>query len=275
MNRAILFISFLFIVQSLGAQDNTSKLEQAQAALQEKNYELAHNLYQQAFKGAKENSISGDDYFNAAWAAQKAEQFEKAIDMYDYAISLQTNVAECLQGKCESLIAIGKVDEVKQIDPENIAKWQYKAAVYAYSKEKYDDAATRFAVSISQGYNIENAIIYQYNSLMKAGRVDDAENLITNQVGNLPNSKLSITMANILLKDGVKSYQEGLQALSEAEQQIITGKSHRKDKEYSAQIKLAKTKFKEAYIFAEEALVFDSTNVEIQALSKACQIQLK
>ncbi|MFV0289756.1 MAG: hypothetical protein ACK5IJ_02500 [Mangrovibacterium sp.] len=273
LNMRLLCVAGLLLnVVQLYATGSSNKFDMAQSALQVQDYALAYQLYQQALSSASEEEITGGYYFNAALAAQKSKNYEIAIEYYDQAILMEANLQASRLGKYESLIALGRVDEVILFDAENEGKWRYKAGVFAYSQEEFELAATQFALAIRGEYQEENAIIYQYNSLIKAGRTIEADDLITNQVENYPNSKLHIVMANILLHDAILAYQEGILELShlngQAEDPILTVKAH------SAIVRTAKVKFQQAQIVGEESLKYDSSNEQVHSLIEACKSQL-
>ncbi len=273
MNKKVISVIFILLSYSAMAQEKLDKLSEAQLALKELNYTKAYELYRQVINESND-AMTGGYYFNAALAAQRAENYDAAVSWYDEAINANSNVQRSIYGKCECLVALGFYTEAVEIDPQNAARWRYKAAVQCYSNGVYDLAASLFELVVAENYNTENAIVYQYNSLINATRVSEAEDLITNQVANFPDSKITKLMANLLLQDATMSYQQGIMILSQIKRKNTNGGSTR-EKGYASTMKSAKSMFKEALIDAEEAKKYDSSNQEIQVLIDACKLKMK
>ena len=80
-------------------QDAAEKINQANAAMKEKDYAKAFSLYDDAMQNIGDVQVEPSINYNIGFAAYKSENFESALKYFDKAIEADANVSKSYEYK--------------------------------------------------------------------------------------------------------------------------------------------------------------------------------
>jgi len=132
MKKVLLLIIAVSFTVFTFAQDAAEKLTQAQEALKAEDFAKAYNLYDEAMSNLGDVQVDDAINFNIGYAAYKAENLEGAVKYFNKAIEIGTNVPKC---------------------------YEYLALAYN-DKKDYANAVTNFEKAIETSDENTDALVY-------------------------------------------------------------------------------------------------------------------
>jgi tetratricopeptide (TPR) repeat protein len=97
MKKVLLLIVAVSLTVFTFAQDAAEKINQANEALKAEDFAKAYQLYDAAMSNLGEVQVDGAINFNIGYAAYKAENLEGAVKYFNKAIEIGTNVPKCYE----------------------------------------------------------------------------------------------------------------------------------------------------------------------------------
>jgi len=140
----LLVVTVLFSVFSF-AQDAAEKINQAQEAMKAQDYAKAYQLYDEAMSNLGDVQVDAAINFNIGYAAYKAGNLEGAVKYFDKAIESNTNVPKC---------------------------HEYKALAYNDAKD-YTNAVACYEKSIETATEGQDAMYYNAAIAAYKGKMND------------------------------------------------------------------------------------------------------
>ena len=274
----LLVVAVCFSVFSF-AQDAAQKIEDANAAMQAKEYAKALELYESAMSNLGDVQVPDAINFNIGLAAYNSDNYDKAIEYFDKAIAADANADKAWEYKAG---AYGKMDKYSEaIDaykkaieaaPSEAASLSYNAGIVAYKGKMYDDAIAFFTGAVEGAYKGETAQYYKAVAYNKLNNDDGYKATLVEGVEKFPgDDKLSGALANVYVSEGNELYKKGAEILSAANTKVNEGSLSTADDAYAAEVAKAKKEFAAALEVLEKAAVLDASNANAQKLIEACK----
>jgi len=274
----LLVVAVCFSVFSF-AQDAAQKIEDANAAMQAKEYAKALELYESAMSNLGDVQVPDAINFNIGLAAYNSDNYDKAIEYFDKAIAADANADKAWEYKAG---AYGKMDKYSEaIDaykkaieaaPSETASLSYNAGIVAYKGKMYDDAIGFFTGAVEGGYKGETAQYYKAVAYNKLKNDDGYKAALVEGVEKFPgDDKLSGALANVYVSEGNELYKKGAGILSAANTKVNEGSLSTADDAYAAEVAKAKKEFAAALEVLEKAAGLDASNANAQKLIEACK----
>ncbi|MFV0555261.1 MAG: hypothetical protein ACK5LR_11240 [Mangrovibacterium sp.] len=272
MKRFLFGLTLLLGSTAAFAQDGgADAYNKGLEAYSAKDFATAYTMFDKALSNPGDMEIQADYYFYAADAAERSEHFDAAVKYYKEAIKGGAKVDNSKEGAARSLVSLGKYDEAMTVDADNAGKWAYQAAATAYKAKDYTNSATYFGKAVELNFNGDNSALYQYNSLLKLKKGDEAEAAIKAAAEKYPNSKASKKYSDVIYKDGVAAYKAGVSILTDANNAVAAGTFTTEDDQYKKALADSKAKMKEAVAIFEDALAVDAANANAKKYMEACK----
>jgi len=274
----LLIVAVCFSVFSF-AQDAAQKIEDANAAMQAKEYAKALELYESAMSNLGDVQVPDAINFNIGLAAYNSDNYDKAVEYFDKAIAADANADKAWEYKAG---AYGKMDKYSEaIDaykkaieaaPSEAASLSYNAGIVAYKGKMYDDAIAFFTGAVEGGYKGETAQYYKAVAYNKLKNDDGYKAALVEGVEKFPgDDKLSGALANVYVSEGNELYKKGAGILSAANTKVNEGSLSTADDAYAAEVAKAKKEFAAALEVLEKAAGLDASNANAQKLIEACK----
>lgn len=282
MKKVVLMTLAVLISAIVFGQDAADKINQANAALQEKDYAKAFALYDEAMKNIGDVQIEPTINYNIGFAAYKSDNYEGALEYFDIAIENEVNLEKSYEYKAlvynkqkDYANAVANYEKAIAASDDGAESMVFNAAIAAYRGGMLDKAVELFGKSVDNGYRGETAIYYKAVSLRKSG--DDAAYKATLEEGanKYPGEdKISSALANVYVSEGNELYKKGVAILNAANQKVQDGSLKTTDDAYTAEVEKAQVQFRAALEVLEKAKELDSSNENAQKLIDACSAVL-
>ena len=282
MKKVVLMTLAVLISAIVFGQDAADKINQANAALQEKDYAKAFALYDEAMKNIGDVQIEPTINYNIGFAAYKSDNYDGALEYFDIAIENEVNLEKSYEYKAlvynkqkDYANAVANYEKAIAASDDGAESMVFNAAIAAYRGGMLDKAVELFGKSVDNGYRGETAIYYKAVSLRKSG--DDAAYKATLEEGanKYPGEdKISSALANVYVSEGNELYKKGVAILNAANQKVQDGSLKTTDDAYTAEVEKAQVQFRAALEVLEKAKELDSSNENAQKLINACSAVL-
>lgn len=279
MKKVVLLTLAVFVAVVSFAQDAAEKINQANEALQAKDYEKAFTLYDDAMGNLGDVQVDESINFNIGYAAYKSENMDPALKYFDKAIEVGANVSKSHEYKALIYSNKDQFDEAVKSFEKSIETAEepdesmyYKAGIAAYRGDLLDKAVEYFGKSVKSGYNPETALYYKAVALNKLGKDDEYLATLKEGAEKFPkDDKITSTLAKIYVSEGNELYKKGAAILTAANEKVSAGTIKTTDDAYKTELSKAQDVFKEAIVVLEKAKELDASNANIKKLMDACQ----
>jgi tetratricopeptide (TPR) repeat protein len=260
----LLFVAVCFTVMSFAQNQNASELvEKANAAVENKDYEKAVELYESVLAtpdhGQDEANIT--KVINQLKPIVAKEKAKDAIGAKDY-----ENAAQLYK------TAIADFPADKSI-VEQAGKNFYNAGIKSYKGKSYLEAAKCFTAAEKE-FKYAKAAKYKDASLKKVAEGLAAEGKMSVEEVDVcaENKELLVkSLANAYVSEGNALYKKGAGILSAANEKVNAGSLKTDDAAYTAEFAKAKKEFAGAIVILEKALELDAQNANAKTLLDACK----
>jgi len=278
MKSIFLMIVFCMAAYLGFAQDAATLINNANEALQGKEYAKAFELYESAMKNLGDVQVDEAINFNIGFAAFQADKYESALPYFDKAIAANANVANAYEYKGNACVKLDRYDEAieaykKAIESgaEDKGSLYYNGGIAAYKGQLYDQAADLFGKAVTENYNADNAYYYKAISLKKLDKDEEYKQTLIEGAGKFPNEdKITSALANVYVAEGNELYKKGVKIIKAANAKVKTGAIKTTDAAYTAALDKSKVEFKSALEILQKAKTLDATNANAAKLIKAC-----
>lgn len=278
MKQVLLLVVAVLFTVFCNAQDAAEKINQANAALNAKDYAKAYTLYDEAMNNLGDVQIDVSINFNIGYAACKAGNVEGAEKYMAKAIAANTKVSDCYSNLAE--LYTDKKDYAKAVEnyekaistaTEGADALVFKAGSTAYNGKNFDKAIEMFDKSIKSNYKAETAYLYKSNSLKSQGKAAESKTALEEGIAKFPgDAKIGPALAKIYVSEGNELYKKGAAILGEANKKVTAGTLKTDAPAYIAEVEKAKVEFNSAIVILEKAKALDATNKNVQTLLDAC-----
>lgn len=274
----LLVVTICFSVFSF-AQDAADKINQANEALQNKDYAKALELYESAMSNLGDVQVPEAINFNIGLAAYNGDNFEKAIQYFEKAVAADANVDKSYEYIAGAYAKMDKTNEAidayaKAIEanPAEKASLSYNAGIVAYKGEEFQKAVDFFGASVAGDYKGETAQYYKAVALNKLNKDAEYKAALEEGVAKFSgDDKLTKALANVYVSEGNELYRKGAEILSAANTKVNDGAMSTADDAYTAEVTKAKKEFASALVILEKAAGLDASNSNAQKLIEACK----
>jgi len=258
----LLVVAVCFTVFSF-AQDAAEKMNQANEALQNKEYAKALELYQEvlAIPDHGQDVEGINSTINQLKPVIAKDDASNAIDNKEY----------------DKAVEIYKAAMTEFPDDESIASQAgvkfYNAGILSYKAKSYLEAAKCFTIS-EMDFKNDKAEKYKNASLKKVAEdlADEGKTSVEEVDVCAENKNLLISsLANAYVMQGNDLYKQGAAILSAANQKVNDGAMSTADDAYAAEVAKAKKEFSAAIEVLEKAVALDASNANATKLLEACQ----
>ncbi|NQU51226.1 MAG: tetratricopeptide repeat protein [Bacteroidetes bacterium] len=282
MKKVLLLFVAVCVSVVLFAQDAAEKINQANEALQGKDYAKAFALYEDAMSNLGDVQVPDAINYNIGLAAYNSKNFEKAITYFDKAIVAKANVAKAHDYKARSYNklkdyanAVASYEAAIAGNEGDTKALVYNAAIAAYRAKLSGKAIAFFTQSVESGYKGETAQYYKAAVLKGDKKDDEYKAALEEAVAKFPgDKKMAPALAKIYVSEGNELYKKGAAVLGAANEKVNAGSLKTDDAAYIAEVAKAKVEFKAAIVVLEKAKALDATNANAQALLDACKAVL-
>jgi len=188
---------------------------------------------------------------NEGNAAIKAQDFAKALDLYEQAMV--------------------KLGDQPLADTSMI----YNMGICALKTKSYDKALTYFDKTIALNYKKVNSLVYKADVYRLTKK--DAENLKTLEEAlalSPEDQKIKSKIASYYVKEANTFYTKGSDIMAKVNAQITAGKLKTVEEQKKAE-EPAIVEFKKALPLIEKALGYDPANATAKQLKTACETAIK
>lgn len=278
MKHGLLLIAAVLFTVFSYAQDAAEKINQANEALNAKDYAKAYTLYDDAMKNIGDVQVDASINYNIGFAAYKSENLEGAVKYFDKAIEAGTNVSKCHEYKAlayndkkDYTNAIASFEQAIATATEGVDALNYNAGIAAYRGKMNEKAVELFGKAYEFGYKGESSIYYKAIALK--GLNKDVEYKAALEEGNAKfpgDDKLSKALAAVYVSEGNELYKKGAAIVSGANEKVNKGTLKTDDPAYIAEVEKSKVEFKAAIVVLEKAKALDAANKNVQTLLDAC-----
>ncbi|NQU88404.1 MAG: tetratricopeptide repeat protein [Mariniphaga sp.] len=266
----------------VNAQDAADKINQANEAMQAKDYAKAFELYEGAMNNLGDVQVPDAINYNIGLAAYNSDNFEKAIEYLDKAIAAEANVAKSHDYKARSY------NKLKDY-PNTVASYEaaiaasdgdsktlkYNAGIAAYRGEIFDKAISYFSQSVELGYKAETAQYYKAVVCNKQGDKAGYKQALVEGAEKFPtDNKIGAALAKLYVSEGNGLYKKGVAVLNAANEKVNGGAMKTTDAEYTAEVEKVKVEFQAASEVLEKAVQLDASNENASKLLDACKQSL-
>lgn len=266
MKRVVLLVVAVCIAVVSFAQDAGALVEQANAAVESKDYAKAIELYEKVL--ATPDHGQDEANINKVLAQLKPvvakEKAKEAIAAKDYPAAIEIYKGLMADGGDAALA-------------EQAGKRFYNAGIVSYKAKDYLDAAKCFTVA-EQEFKYEKAGKYRSAALKKVAEGMAAEGKMSVDGVELCDANkelLTTSLAKAYVSEGNGLYKKGAGILSAANEQVNAGTLKTDDAAYAAEVTKANKEFKAAVVVLEKALEIDASNANATKLLEACKAVLK
>lgn len=274
----LLVVAVCFSVFSF-AQDAAEKINQANEALQNKEYAKALELYESAMSNLGDVQVPEAINFNIGLAAYNSDNYEKAISYFEKAVAADANVDKSYEYMANAYAKMDKTsdalrayDKAIQANPDDMASLSYNAGIVAYKGQQYNEAVALFTAAVEGNYKAETAQYYKAVALNKLNKDDEYKAALEEGVSKFAgDDKLTKALANVYVSEGNELYKKGAEILSAANTKVNAGEMSTADDAYTAEVAKAKKEFAAALEVLEKAAQLDASNENAQKLIEACK----
>jgi len=282
MRKVLLLIVAVCITVLSFAQDAAEKINQANEALQGKDYAKAFALYEEAMSNLGDVKVPDAINYNIGLAGYNSKNYEKAITYFDKAIAANANVAKAHDYKARSYNKLKDYANAVASYEAAIAGTEgdtkalvYNAAIAAYRAKMSDKAIAWFTQSVESGYKGATAQYYKAAVLKGAKKNDEYKAALEAGAEMFPgDKKICPALAKIYVSEGNALYKAGAAILGAANGKVNAGSLKTDDAAYIAEVDKAKVEFKAAIEVLEKAKAMDASNANAQKLIDACKAVL-
>ena len=260
MKRVVFLVIAVCMAAFAIAQDAGALVEQANAAVESKDYVKAVELYEKVLAtpdhGQDEANIN--KVLGQLRPVVAKEEAKAAIDGKDYPKAI-----EIYKGLMNDDPAIA----------EQAGKRFYNAGIISYKGKDYLEASKCFTVAETQ-FSYEKAAKYKNASLKKVAEGLAAEGKVSAEGVELCEENIELltkSLAKVYVSQGNELYKKGAGILSAANQQVNDGAMTTADDAYTAEVAKAKKEFKAALVVLEKAKSIDPSNANATKLIEACK----
>lgn len=274
----LLVVAVCFTVLSF-AQDAAEKINQANEALQAKDYTKAFALYEDAMGNLGDVQVPDAINYNIGLAGYNSKNYEKAIAYFDKAITAKANAAKAHDYKARSYNKLKDYANAVTSYEAAIAGSEgdtkalvYNVAVAAYRGKMYEKAIEYFTKSVENGFKGEVCQLNKANAYNKLKNSDAYKATLEEGVEKFTgNKKMAQALAKIYFTEGYESYNAGKAIIEAANTKVKGGSMSTEDDSYKAEIEKGKTEFKAAILLLEKASELDPTHSNAKKVLDACQ----
>ena len=274
----LLVVAVCFSVFSF-AQDAADKINQANEALQGKEYAKALELYESAMANLGDVQVPDAINFNIGMAAYNSDNYEKAIQYFEKAVAADANVDKSYEYIAGAYAKMDKTNEALdayakaiEVSPADKASLSYNAGIVAYKGQEYAKAVDFFTASVAGDYKGETAQYYKAVALNKLNKDAEYKAALEEGVAKFSgDDKLSKALANVYVSEGNELYKKGAGILSAANTKVNDGSMSTADDAYAAEVAKSKKEFAAALEILEKAAALDASNANAQKLIEACK----
>jgi len=279
MIRKVLLLTLAaFVAVTSFAQDAAEKINQANEALQAKDYEKAYTLYDEAMGNLGDVQVDESINFNIGFAGYKAGNMDGALKYFDKAIEAGANVSKCHEYKAliysdkeQYAEAVKSFESAMATAEEKDETLNYKAGIAAYRGNLLDKAVEHFGKSVENGYNAETAMYYKAVVLNKQGKDEEYVATLKEGAEKFPtDDKITSALAKVYVSEANEMYKKGAAILTAANEKVSAGTIKTTDDAYQTELSKVQGIFREAIAVLENAKKLDASNPNIQALMDAC-----
>jgi tetratricopeptide (TPR) repeat protein len=278
MKQGLLLVAAVFFTVFSFAQDAADKINQANEALNAKDYAKAYSLYDEAMKNIGDVQVDASINFNIGFAAYKSNNLEGAVKYFDKAIEAGTNISKCHEYKAmayndkkDYANAVASFEQAIATATEGVDALNYNAGIAAYRGKLNEKAVGLFGKAYEMGYKGESSIYYKAVALK--GLNKDVEYKAALVEGNTKfpgDDKIGKALAGVYVTEGNELYKKGAAIVSGANDKVKKGTLKTDDPAYIAEVEKSKVEFKAAIEVLEKAKALDATNKNVQTLLDAC-----
>ena len=274
----LLLVAVCFSVFSF-AQDAAEKINQANEALQNKDYAKALELYESAMSNLGDVQVPDAINYNIGLAAYNSDNYEKAIQYFEKAVAANANVDKSYEYMANAYAKMDKTNEALeaytqaiQANPDDMASLSYNAGIVAYKGKEYNKAVALFTAAVEGDYKGETAQYYKAVALNKLNMDAEYKAALEEGVSKFAGDKnLSKALANVYVSEGNELYKKGAEILSAANTKVNDGSMSTADDAYAAEVAKAKKEFAAALEVLDKAAGLDASNANAQKLIEACK----
>ena len=275
----LLFFAVCLTVFSF-AQDAAEKINQANEALQNKEYAKALELYESAMANLGDVQVPEAINFNIGLAAYNSDNYEKAIPYFEKAIAADANVDKSYEFMAGSYAKLDKTNEaldaytkaIEASSPADKGSLSFNAGIVAYKGQEYDKAVNFFTAAVEGNYKGETAQYYKAVALSKLNKDAEYKAALEEGVAKFAgDDKLTKALANVYVSEGNDLYKKGAEILSAANSRVNDGSMSTADDAYTAEVAKAGKEFAAALEVLEKATALDASNANAQKLIEACK----
>ena len=189
---------------------------------------------------------------NEGNAAVKANDFPKALDLYEQAI-----------------VKLGN-------SPITDTMMVYNMGLFAFKAKNYEKALKYFDQSFSMNRVKVNSLLSKSDVLKIMKNDDESLKVMEAAFAIAPkDAKVKGKLAGYYVKDASIAYAKGSAIINKANAEVTAGKLKASDAAYKTALESAAVEFKKAMPSIDKALSYDEANATAKQLKAACQQALK
>ncbi len=279
MKKGLLLVAAVLFTVFSYAQDAADKINQANEALNAKDYAKAYALFDEAMKNIGDIQVDASINYNIGFAAYKADNLEGAIKYFDIAIEAGINVSKCHEYKAlayndkkDYANAVTSFEKAIATSTEDTDALYYNAGIAAFRGKMNEKAVEFFGKAYEAGYKGESSIYYKAVALNGLDKDAEYKATLEEGIAKYPgDDKISKALASVYVSEGNELYKDGAAIIGTANEKVNAGSLKTDDASYIAEIEKAKVEFKAAIEILEKAKALDATNKNVQTLLDACK----
>jgi tetratricopeptide (TPR) repeat protein len=279
MKQVLLLVAAVLFTVFSNAQDAAEKINQANEALNAKDYAKAYSLYDDAMKNIGDVQVDASINYNIGFAAYKSENLEGAVKYFDKAIEAGTNISKCHEYKAlayndkkDYANAVASFEQAISIATEGLDALNYNAGIAAFRGKMNDKAVQLFGKAYEMGYKGESSIYYKAVALKGLNKDVEYKAALEEGIAKFAgDDKLSKALAGVYVAEGNELYKKGAAIVSGANEKVNKGTLKTDDPAYIAEVGKSKVEFQAAVVILEKAKALDASNKNVQTLLDACK----
>lgn len=264
------------------AQNAADKINEANEALQAKDYAKAFELYESAMSNLDGVEVPDAINYNIGLAGYNSKNYEKCISYFDKAIAANANAAKAHGYKARSYSklkdyagAVSSYDAAIAATEGDTKALVYNGAISAYQANNADKAIEWFSQSVENGYKGATAQYYKAAVYKKQKKSEEYKAALIEGAEKFPgDKKIAPALAKIYVGEGNALYKKGATVLGAANTKVNAGSLKTDDAAYTAEVEKAKVDFKSAIEVLEKALALDAGNANATKIIAACKAVL-